>query len=201
MPSIGDSIGGQCFFCNPRIAYFLLGGSGLVFYTDDCYWDREKGDFDERCADDWDVNMQEEREERAQKEEYKTVFYFHDDESQPIGYFEKYTNRIGSNIMNSKGWKPGKGLGPHEAGITNPIVLPSQMSKRGLGFSSLQEERRERKKAKISAPQHFIATIYDTPTREQKEASLERNKSTGSFAIPKRKELSFVPGGYLSNEV
>ena len=33
------------------------GGSGLVFYTDAYYWDSLAGDFDERTADDWDVDM------------------------------------------------------------------------------------------------------------------------------------------------
>lgn len=33
------------------------GGSGLVFYTDAQYWDEQKGDFDEKTADDWDVDM------------------------------------------------------------------------------------------------------------------------------------------------
>ena len=32
------------------------GGSGLVFYTDAVYWDKVAGDFDEKTADDWDVD-------------------------------------------------------------------------------------------------------------------------------------------------
>jgi len=38
--------------------FFSLGGSGLVFYTDAQFWNDQKGDFDERTADDWDVNME-----------------------------------------------------------------------------------------------------------------------------------------------
>jgi hypothetical protein len=35
------------------------GGSGLVFYTDAQFWDlnENKGDFDEKTADDWDLDM------------------------------------------------------------------------------------------------------------------------------------------------
>lgn len=32
------------------------GGSGLVFYTDAQFWDAKEGDFDEKTADDWDVD-------------------------------------------------------------------------------------------------------------------------------------------------
>ena len=30
--------------------------SGLVMYTDAVHWDKQRGDFDERHADDWDVD-------------------------------------------------------------------------------------------------------------------------------------------------
>ncbi|XP_038057948.1 G patch domain-containing protein 3-like [Patiria miniata] len=33
------------------------GSSGLVFYTDAAFWDKQDGDFDEKTADDWDVDM------------------------------------------------------------------------------------------------------------------------------------------------
>ncbi|XP_022102168.1 G patch domain-containing protein 3-like [Acanthaster planci] len=33
------------------------GSSGLVFYTDAAFWDKQEGDFDEKTADDWDVDM------------------------------------------------------------------------------------------------------------------------------------------------
>ncbi|XP_043236187.1 G patch domain-containing protein 3-like isoform X1 [Amphibalanus amphitrite] len=33
------------------------GGPGLVWYTDAVYWDQQRGDFDERTSDDWDVDM------------------------------------------------------------------------------------------------------------------------------------------------
>ena len=33
------------------------GGPGLVWYTDAVYWGQQRGDFDERTADDWDVDM------------------------------------------------------------------------------------------------------------------------------------------------
>ena len=33
------------------------GGSGLNFYTDAAYWKAQEGDFDEKTADDWDVDM------------------------------------------------------------------------------------------------------------------------------------------------
>ena len=33
------------------------GGSGLVFYTDAQYWRAQEGDFDEKTANEWDVDM------------------------------------------------------------------------------------------------------------------------------------------------
>ena len=30
--------------------------SGLVMYTDAVYWEKQRGDFDERQVDDWDVD-------------------------------------------------------------------------------------------------------------------------------------------------
>ena len=33
------------------------GAEGLVFYTDAAHWDKEKGDFDQRTADDWNVDF------------------------------------------------------------------------------------------------------------------------------------------------
>ena len=34
------------------------GGSGLLFYTDAQYWDEQEGGFDEKTADDLDVDME-----------------------------------------------------------------------------------------------------------------------------------------------
>lgn len=40
------------------------GGSGLVFYTDEVYWDDVRGEFEDRTADGWDVDAEEAKELR-----------------------------------------------------------------------------------------------------------------------------------------
>lgn len=34
------------------------GGPGIVWYTDALFWDQQRGSFDERTSDDWDVDME-----------------------------------------------------------------------------------------------------------------------------------------------
>jgi hypothetical protein len=49
------------------------GGSGLVFYTDAIYWDKQKGDFDERTFDDWDVEYKKPKESEENVENALTI--------------------------------------------------------------------------------------------------------------------------------
>ncbi|KAJ8044012.1 G patch domain-containing protein 3 [Holothuria leucospilota] len=85
------------------------GSSGLVFYTDAAYWDAEKGDFDERTSDDWDVDMsifyengsgtkdakdwlQMQKEMRLRRGEEDTSIFT----KNQIGKFEKHTKVCGT---------------------------------------------------------------------------------------------------------
>lgn len=61
MEALHDDVSGQernkeRLFENKIELKWEKGGSGLVFYTDAQYWDTKDGDFDEKTADDWDVD-------------------------------------------------------------------------------------------------------------------------------------------------
>uniref|UniRef100_A0A0N5B0J8 G-patch domain-containing protein n=1 Tax=Syphacia muris TaxID=451379 RepID=A0A0N5B0J8_9BILA len=82
-------------------------------------------------------------------------------ESQPFGYFEKYTKGIGSKW----GWESGKGLGKHGTGKVNTASLEieeagsSQFSgqRSGFGYHGEKMVRSGFRKPE----QHSIMTIYD----------------------------------------
>lgn len=51
-----------------------------------------------------------------------------------LGYFEKYTRGIGSNLLRQMGYD-GQGKGNRSQGIVSPIVAELRMKHEGLGFS------------------------------------------------------------------
>ncbi|XP_014666083.1 PREDICTED: G patch domain-containing protein 3-like isoform X2 [Priapulus caudatus] len=140
------------------------GGPGLVWHTDAAYWDQLEGDFDERTADEWDVDMsvwyeplggdkdsrdfvQMRREQRRRAGIEATDMFtagFGDrkkrkkvldpEESQKIGKFEKYTKGFGRKIMEHHGWKEGQGLGKMKSGISEAVELDGQAGKSKIGF-------------------------------------------------------------------
>lgn len=58
--------------------------SGLVWYTDTLYWDKQKGDFDERTVDELDVDV---REQRVRKEGQHLWLQEKNSVSSPIHHF------------------------------------------------------------------------------------------------------------------
>ena len=43
---------------------------------------------------------------------------------------------IGNKILQSMGWTPGSGLGPHGTGITSPVLAVKRNGRRGVGHAA-----------------------------------------------------------------
>ncbi|XP_050411445.1 G patch domain-containing protein 3 [Patella vulgata] len=169
------------------------GGSGLVFYTDAQYWKKFEGDFDEQCADDWDVDMSSYYEDGAGDKDARDLITMRQEKRRrdgiasgdrflegKIGKFEKYTKGVGRKIMENQGWKDGQGLGTAtNSGIVDALENDGQhpRNKKGLGFNGEKLKKicpSFKKKAKND---HLITTIYDDPSvTDPTEPLLRRNE-------------------------
>ena len=63
-----------------------------------------------------------------------------------VGSFEKHTRGIGSKLMLKMGYE-GKGLGKHEQGMIDPILVEKRPNKFGLGYVQSYGENSKAKKA------------------------------------------------------
>ncbi|XP_033113500.1 G patch domain-containing protein 3-like [Anneissia japonica] len=152
------------------------GGSGLVFYTDAAYWDAQKGDFDERTSDDWDVDtsiyyeknggdkdardyVQMRLEQRLRSGEQKISAF-----SKKIGAFEKHTKGIGRKVLQKHGWKDGDGLGRTIIGMADALDNEGQHPKQKTGLGYHGESLRSGGPAKKRQKEGYrLTTIYDDP--------------------------------------
>lgn len=129
--------------------------SGLVWYTDEQYWEANKGGFDEQTVDDWDVDthhrdradvlsVKPKRRVRARK---KTVMPPPVGRAAPArapadcsgsasasGSGAAGTSRFGARIMQKQGWVTGKGIGKRNQGIAHALEPSGNPLKQGLGF-------------------------------------------------------------------
>ena len=88
-----------------------------------------------------------------------------------FGGFEKHTKGIGRKLMETAGWKDGKGLGKNQQGRAQTVNSRGQQGRSGLGFKSKSESKREkqlyyRSKQAIQEGEEeeevvHISTIYD----------------------------------------
>ncbi|XP_063932239.1 G patch domain-containing protein 3-like [Zophobas morio] len=110
--------------------------SGLVFYTDQFYWNQTKEEPSD--VQDWDADSLENykhplaSEEKNFKEFRKCIK--DNERKQPI--FECYNKAFGTKILVKEGWVPGSAL--KTSGIVEPIQPSDRYTrgKRGLGFTS-----------------------------------------------------------------
>ena len=152
---------GERLFEEPLEVTWDKGSSGLVFYTDAQYWDEMAGDFDEKTADDVDVDMSvyyegweagdldaRQRIEMAESDRREGAAYNiqkdkHPPNSKkiprersrsPIASTSKPVSGFGKELLLKSGWKPGVGLGRQNQGISVPIEADGQGPRDRIGF-------------------------------------------------------------------
>ncbi|ESP00950.1 hypothetical protein LOTGIDRAFT_207744 [Lottia gigantea] len=194
------------------------GGSGLVFYTDAQYWKKFEGDFDEQCADDWDVDMScyyEEgggdkdskdlvtmRQEKRRRKGIEATDRYTDTESNSkIGRFEKHTKGFGRKIMEKQGWSDGNKLGSSSStGLVEALENDGQnpQDKKGFGYYGEKLQRFQpsvRKIPKIEKNEHLITTVYDNPAvTDPDEPLLRRNEPYIIKHRPSVGHIEFLKG-------
>ncbi|CAG0903416.1 unnamed protein product [Darwinula stevensoni] len=147
------------------------GGSGLVFYTDAYYWDDQEGDFDERTADDLDVDMGVYETPLGGDKDARDLAQIHwewDRESASmvgrIGAFERHTRGIGRRLMEAQGWRDGQGLGPGGEGMSDALGSDGKHPKDKTGFGyhgeKISRTRRRQPKRRTDV---YIGTVFDAP--------------------------------------
>ncbi|XP_038613957.1 LOW QUALITY PROTEIN: G patch domain-containing protein 3 [Tachyglossus aculeatus] len=182
------------------------GGPGLVFYTDAQYWRQEDGDFDERTADDWDVDvsvyydrdggdkdardsvqMRWEQRLRAGEEDGSVA-------GRQLGTFERHTKGIGRRLMERQGWAEGQGLGSTNLGRPEALDGDGQdpRCKRGLGYHGEKLQPFRAPKRPRGDALGLISTIYDEPrAQDQGDRLLRRQPPTSmKYRAP---AVPFVP--------
>lgn len=149
------------------------------------YWEEGTKDAEDEVQDLW-IDDEEEKQEipvmkKRKKQEKKRKA---EERSEMIGEFEKYTKGIGGRIMRKSGWKSGKGLGNNEQGISEPLSLPFQQTKRGLGYEKVEKSYHYEEPAEEMAPLVTIASIFDDlktyPDKLRKEFVEEMNPKAKS---------------------
>ncbi|XP_070542867.1 G patch domain-containing protein 3-like [Ptychodera flava] len=176
------------------------GGSGLVFYTDANYWDEQEGDFDERTADDWDVDMSIYYEPDGGDKDARDLMemrlhQFRRGEGEDsrnfdkIGQFESYTKGIGRKVLEKQGWTDGEGLGSSVKGqaeaLTNEGQNPRQRT--GLGYYG---EKLNRNVKKRKTERGIITTVYDKPDEPGPGEPLYRSQNP--WTLKYRPEIQFL---------
>ena len=154
------------------------GSSGLVFYTDAQFWREAEAQEEAEDADDWDVDTSEYFEEGAGDLDARAAasmrkfddLYSGKRHESVFGGFEKHTKGIGRKLMETAGWKDGKGLGKNQQGRAQTVNSRGQQGRSGLGFKSKSESKREKQlfysKQAIQEGEEeeevvHISTIYD----------------------------------------
>ncbi|XP_077996044.1 G patch domain-containing protein 3-like [Glandiceps talaboti] len=180
------------------------GGSGLVFYTDANYWDEQEGDFDERTADDWDVDMsvyydpdggdKDARDFVQMRLEQKRRAGIYDGIGThgKIGKFETYTKGIGRKVMEKQGWIDGEGLGSSVKGIPQALENDGQNPKERKGFGYYGEKLNKnvpKVGGRRTAEDCIISTVYDDPKQTDPAELLLRSQHP--WTLKYRHEIKF----------
>jgi len=152
------------------------GGSGLVFWTDACFWHslKEHSKRDDHFLDLVDGDDGDGRSNRDNRNQTtvtagsKRRYQEYDDS---VGSFERHTRGVASRIMMAQGWRPGSGLGPNSSGIARPIEPRTQTDHSGLGFAATRESHVERQRLirQEAKRQRVIRTVFDRFEREDCE--------------------------------
>ncbi|EGD81867.1 hypothetical protein PTSG_11400 [Salpingoeca rosetta] len=120
--------------------------SALVWYTDAAYWDAQQGDFDERNADEYDVDLTAHyglgHGDRTSEQVAEMRAYGY--RAQPgaagrhhnPGYapFERHTRGVGSMILRKHGWRAGEGVGRRGGGLVEALEAEGTAGRRGIGY-------------------------------------------------------------------
>lgn len=93
--------------------------------------------------------------------------------SKDIGFaeFEKHTTGFGSRILKKHGWDSGDGVGCRKQGISEPLRIDGQSSKKriGLGYYGNKIDQNVSLKRKAEKDV-YISTVYDEKDGEQVDA-------------------------------
>mmetsp|Transcript_9179 Transcript_9179/g.28421 ORF Transcript_9179/g.28421 Transcript_9179/m.28421 type:complete len:494 (-) Transcript_9179:83-1564(-) len=135
-------------FEKPLEVVWEKGGSGLVFYTDECFWSELEAD--ERDADELESFTDLERAPVAALSPPRSSG---DDARRaleatldwPVGAFERHTRGIGSCLLRASGWEGGA-LQP--GGAETPLAVEFRAPRVGLGANSTwtDSDRKHRSK-------------------------------------------------------
>eukprot|EP01119_Soliformovum_irregulare_P005394 TRINITY_DN1715_c0_g1_i2.p1 TRINITY_DN1715_c0_g1~~TRINITY_DN1715_c0_g1_i2.p1 ORF type:complete len:734 (-),score=297.74 TRINITY_DN1715_c0_g1_i2:29-2230(-) len=109
------------------------------------------------------------------------------------------TYGIGAKLLAKQGWKPGKGMGKNETGISEPIDVKLRPAQQGLGFNGFKErtEQAERKYSEKKSKDQPIALDEDEPAIKQRwkrDGSSKRTKKTYRLPteVPKVEEKMVI---------
>lgn len=199
------------------------GGSGLVFYTDAQYWQKEDGDFDEQTADDWDVDMGAYYEKGAADKDALDFLAMRQEKRRRdgieptdritagiavkkhkqtsskghddvnIGKFEIHTKGVGRKILEQQGWTEGQGLGHSVRGISDALDSDGQNPRDKKGLG-YHGEKLDRK-PRTTQHKVIISTIYDNPCETDKNETLLR--SNAPYHLKYRDNVKFTKSGML----
>ena len=168
------------------------GGSGLVFYTDAQYWQKEEGDFDEQTADDLDVDMSAYYEDGAGDKDIKDFLLIRQEQRRRrgleptdrftagIGKFERHTKGIGRKLLEKQGWKEGTGLGSSVEGIADALDNEGKhpRDRQGFGYRGeklvMYRNGKSRGGKRRRGDDVLISTVYDDPAQTDPVEQLKR---------------------------
>lgn len=120
--------------------------SSLVFYTDAVYWDSLKGSFDERTADDFDVDTVEVSVTQQPKPSLLP-------QSSSLSPDQPVATKVPPHIpriMRRMGWIEGQGLGKRE-GRVEPVRAIPRNDRSGIGSASKHTHKRKLTEASLAS--------------------------------------------------
>ena len=94
------------------------------------------------------MNQKKAQEKRATEERRQTNKFASTSQSEPLPSFAK--NTAAANMMAKMGYKPGKGLGKNEQGITASLTVKQRPKNEGLGHRDYEHQPDFEAKAKTT---------------------------------------------------